>query len=124
MMRNDEPELAAFIYSNSLDIIEDYLVGPPRHPFYKPRGNFIIMATKKGQMDWMESGASILEVLWRDYRVFNVMIIVPCEDDQASNLHSIHWYFQWTIGTFDHFNVKHYSKPPKMCLRPSLNEAS
>lgn len=83
IVRHDEPELAAFVYANSFDIIEDYLVGPPRHPFYKPRGNFVIIVTEKAQVDWMESAASILEKLWRDYRVFNVIIIMPCEVGQV-----------------------------------------
>lgn len=89
MVRHDEPELAAFVYANSLDIIEEYLVGPPRQPFYKTRGNFIIMATRQGQIDWMDSAATILEVLWRDYRVLNVVILVPCEAEQASNMRNI-----------------------------------
>lgn len=83
VVRNDEPEMAAFVYGNSFDIIEDYLVGPPRHPFYRPRGNFIIIVTEKVQIDWKESAATILEVLWRDYRVFNVVIMIPCEFDQV-----------------------------------------
>lgn len=77
--RHDEPELAAFIYASSFSIIEDYLVGPPRQPFYKPRGNFIIILTEKAQIDWMESAASILEKLWRDYRILNVIVMMPCE---------------------------------------------
>lgn len=81
--RHDEPEFAAFVYAESFDIIEDYLVGPPRQPFYKPRGNFIITVTEKAQIDWMESAATILEKLWRDYRVFNVIIMMPCEDKQV-----------------------------------------
>lgn len=83
MPRHDEPELAALVYANSFDIIEDYLVGPPRHPFYKPRGNFVIVATEKVQVDWMESAAAILDTLWRDYRVFNVIILRPCGSDQV-----------------------------------------
>lgn len=82
-VRHDEPELAAFVYANSFDIIEGYLFGPPRHPFYKPRGNFILVVTEKAQIDWMDSAASILEKLWRDYRVFNVIIIMPCEVGQV-----------------------------------------
>lgn len=97
--RNDEPELAAFIYADSLDIIEDYLVGPPRHPFYRPRGNFIIMATVRGQADWMDSAAAILEVLWRDYRVFNVLIMVPCEVDQASSIYVAYCLITLLINT-------------------------
>lgn len=83
VVRHDEPELAAFVYASSFDIIEDYLVGPPRQPFYKPRGNFIIIVTEKVQNDWLESAATILEKLWRDYRVFNVIIILPCEVNQV-----------------------------------------
>lgn len=83
IIRTDEPQLAAFIYSDSLDIIEDYLVGPPRQPFYRPRGNFIIIVTERAQADWMESSATILEKLWRDYRVLNVFIMMPCEDKQV-----------------------------------------
>lgn len=82
-VRHDEPELAAFVYADSFDIIEDYLQGPPRQPFYRPRGNFIIIITQKAQIDWRDSAASILEKLWRDYRVFNVIIMTPCEDNQV-----------------------------------------
>lgn len=83
MIRHDEPELAALVYSDSLYIIEDYLVGPPRHPFYRPRGNFVIMVNEKAPTDWMESAATILEKLWRDYRVLNVIIMMPCEISQV-----------------------------------------
>ncbi|KAJ6646223.1 hypothetical protein Bhyg_01434 [Pseudolycoriella hygida] len=80
--RHDEPELAAFVYANSFNLIEEYLVGPPRHPFYKPRGNYILSVTEALQNDWMESAASILDKLWRDYRVLNVLIMMPCEINQ------------------------------------------
>lgn len=83
IIRHDEPELAAFVYASSFDIIEEYLVGPPRRPFYKPRGNFIIIVTEAVQIEWTESAASILEKLWRDYRVFNAIIMVPCEVNQV-----------------------------------------
>lgn len=83
MIRKDEPELAAFIYANSFSIVEDYLVGPPRRPFYKSRGNFIIVITEALQLDWKESAAAILEILWRDYRVFNALVMTPCEEDQV-----------------------------------------
>lgn len=72
-----------FVYANSFDVIEEYLFGPPRRPFYKSTGNFIIFVTEKANIDWMESAASILEKLWRDYRVLNVIITMPCEVEQV-----------------------------------------
>lgn len=96
--RHDEPELAAFVYADSFDTIENYLVGPPRQPFYRPRGHFIIIVTQNAQIDWMESAAAIVETLWRDYRVFNVIIMVPCEGNQVCSVHSYKYQINLFVG--------------------------
>lgn len=79
-VRRDEPELGAIVYIESLEILERYLVGPPRHPFRNPVGNFVIVFSKhfNNSDEYQLLAANVLKILWEDYRVLNAILIFTC----------------------------------------------
>lgn len=79
--RTDEPEAGIFVIAESIKIIDDYLVGSPRCPFKLPRGIFIIAITGTDEYKFDEISRKVLEKLWRDYGIGNVIIITPCDGD-------------------------------------------
>lgn len=79
-VRREEPELGAIVYIESLEIFEKYLVGPPRHPFRNPIGNFVIIFSKHYDDSdvYQLLAANVMKILWEDYRVLNVILILSC----------------------------------------------
>lgn len=79
--RTDEPEAGVFIIAGSITIIHDYLVGSPRRPFRFPRQIFIISITNPIEVDFDVISKKVLEKLWLNYAIGNVIIITPCHGD-------------------------------------------
>lgn len=79
--RTDEPEAGIFIIAESIAIIDDYLIGSPRPPFQFPRQIFIISITNPSEKDFDVICKKVLEKLWLDYAIANVVIITPCCGD-------------------------------------------
>lgn len=85
-VRRDEPELGAIVYIESLEIFEKYLVGPPRHPFRNPIGNFVIIFSKHYDAtdEYQLLAANVMKILWEDYRVLNVILILSCNPKKVN----------------------------------------
>lgn len=81
--RRDEPELGGLVFVNKLDTLENYIVGPPRRPFNNPAGNYVIIINEKIDANGWDLSAHILYILWRDYRILNVFLILSCEPQEV-----------------------------------------
>lgn len=79
--RTDEPEAGIFIIADSIKIIDDYLVGTPRRPFRFPRQIYVIAITGADEYKFEQISERLLEKMWKDYAIGNVIIITPCDGD-------------------------------------------
>lgn len=83
--QNNEPELGVFLFAKSINIIDKYLTGAPRDPFYVPRSNFIIVISNElDNTDWQLIAGNVMEKLWKDYGILNSILITTCNPDGVS----------------------------------------
>lgn len=64
-----------------MKVLDDYLYGYSRHPFHKTNGNYILLLTKDVEQDWRVKIEAVMERMWKDYAVLNLLIISICELD-------------------------------------------
>lgn len=64
-----------------ISIINKYLTGTSRGPFRFPRKIFIIAVTNTSEPHFATTCETVLEKLWHDYGIANVIIITPCHGD-------------------------------------------
>lgn len=77
-VRKDEPTLGAFVMTDYISTIDDFLVGSARKPFWFPRRLYIISIMTKPDVSFYEKTERVLEKLWIDYGISNAIIITPC----------------------------------------------
>lgn len=79
-LRRDKPQFGAFVYIQKLSQLIEYLIGPPRRPFYKSLGYFVIAVGQCNELEWINMAGNILRKLWTDYRILNAIILFGCEE--------------------------------------------
>lgn len=84
MFRTLKPRLGSIVIVTALETLQDFLRGTPRHPFFRPAGNFVIIVSDSGAVAKRDLTAHVMQVLWRDYRTKRVFIVLAC--DQSEHL--------------------------------------
>lgn len=79
--QTEKPEAGVFVITSMISFINDYLVGSSRRPFRNPRQNFVIAITNTSEPAFNATCKMVLEKLWKDYGIGNVIIITPCHGD-------------------------------------------
>lgn len=79
-IREDETELAAYVMVENITVLNDYLTGTARRPFLFPRRLYILTIFKSDERDYQMLADLVLEKLWRDYGIVNLLLMSPCND--------------------------------------------
>lgn len=83
-----------FVIAENIRIIDEYLVGSPRRPFRFPTHVFIIAITSANEPHFDSICMNVLEKLWNNYGIGNIIIITPCQGDpEVCNYHRILFFF-------------------------------
>lgn len=80
--RKDEPELGSLVIVDTISILDNYLKGPPRRPFNNQRTYFVLLV-RLMEENWKIDVENLLEKLWRDYGIINVILLTPCGGDKV-----------------------------------------
>lgn len=86
--RTDEPEKGTFVIANTIDILDQYLIGTARKPFNRPRGNFILFISNDNVTDlnvFNLKCTKIMKKLWSDYGIINVVLMSSCVSAAPAN---------------------------------------
>lgn len=70
-----------FVIAENIRIIDEYLVGSPRRPFRFPTHVFVIAITSANEPHFDSICMNVLEKLWNNYGIGNIIIITPCQGD-------------------------------------------
>lgn len=79
--RTDKPRARVFVIAENIRTIDEYLVGSARFPFRHPRQLYVIAITTVTEPNFDAICEKVLEKLWKDYGIGNVVIITPCNGD-------------------------------------------
>lgn len=83
--REDSPLFGSLVIADTVNVIDEYLLGYPRRPFKYPRVNFVILIYKNDSSTlWNSVAAKVLTKLWKMYGVLNAIIISTCNPSEVS----------------------------------------
>lgn len=79
MYRTVKPRRGSIVIVAALETLQAFLRGPPRHPFARPAGNFVIVITAADAVAKRDLTAHVMQVLWREYRTKRVFVVLACD---------------------------------------------
>lgn len=84
------PEDGVLVIVENVTILDKFLFGSPRTPFRSNHRIFIIVITQPEERNFGERVNELLERLWGDYAVADLLLMTPCNNDSEVNSFDYH----------------------------------